>query len=261
MLRHEQQTVRMALATALKHSCAKVHAENGAPRSQTAATRAREVEEHEMNNASRRQKAPPPGVRPGILTEPGPQRSDRSRRHSSGEGLPTLSLPYWLGRRDAASSLQNQFAAESGAEGGDAAVQIRELRRRKQRRKRKLPRTSSFSRSSRWCADTETGTHCAKLCSARRCATTGAGWSRQRGEQFGGAVVDVLVAGNGKFQQCTNQPVVKIVVFPQVQFLDMVLDVPVWCNDRCQDGPDRAENCLEVINVVVTMQHQGSSCP
>ena len=39
MLRHEQQSIRMALATVMHHSF-KVHTENGAPRGQTTATRA-----------------------------------------------------------------------------------------------------------------------------------------------------------------------------------------------------------------------------
>ena len=49
MLRHEQQTVRMALAAALHHSAGpkeKVEMQqNGAPRGQKTAARAREVEE------------------------------------------------------------------------------------------------------------------------------------------------------------------------------------------------------------------------
>ena len=46
--RINQQTVRMALATALHHSSGKVHAEYGAPRSQKLATRAgKEVHEEE----------------------------------------------------------------------------------------------------------------------------------------------------------------------------------------------------------------------
>ena len=44
MLRHEQQSIRMALATVMHHSY-KVHTENGAPRGQTTATRAREETE------------------------------------------------------------------------------------------------------------------------------------------------------------------------------------------------------------------------
>ena len=45
----------------------------------------------------RAQKTPPPGARPGILAEPGPQRSDRSRRHLSGDAHPTLGLPVLAG--------------------------------------------------------------------------------------------------------------------------------------------------------------------
>ena len=41
MLRHEQQSIRMALATVKHHSSGKVHTTYGAPRSQTTATRAR----------------------------------------------------------------------------------------------------------------------------------------------------------------------------------------------------------------------------
>ena len=48
--------------------------------------------EQEQHEAPRRQKTPPPGVRPGVLAEPGPQRSDRTVRHSSGAS-PSLALP------------------------------------------------------------------------------------------------------------------------------------------------------------------------
>ena len=58
--RHEQQSIRMALATALHHSFDKVHAEHGAPRSQTIATRVGEEGHEEKYNAPRRQKPPPP---------------------------------------------------------------------------------------------------------------------------------------------------------------------------------------------------------
>ena len=68
------------LAAATHHSAQ----QNGAPRSQKLATRAEEEVEHDKNDAPRRQTAPPPGARPGFLAEPGPQRSDRSLRRSSG---------------------------------------------------------------------------------------------------------------------------------------------------------------------------------
>ena len=73
MLRHEQQSIRMALATVMHHSY-KVHTENGAPRRQTTATRAREREVHEQHDRLRAQKRPLPGTRPAPLAEvAGPQ--------------------------------------------------------------------------------------------------------------------------------------------------------------------------------------------
>ena len=51
-----------------------------------------EVEEHETHAGLRAQTAPPPGERPGILAEPGPQRSDRTVQRSAGDGLPTPGL-------------------------------------------------------------------------------------------------------------------------------------------------------------------------
>ena len=101
MLRHEQQTVRMALAAALHHSAGpkeKVEMQqNGALRGLKNAARAREVEEQVTHASPRAQKTPPPGARPGILAEPGPQRSDRSGRHFSGDTHPTLGLPVLAG--------------------------------------------------------------------------------------------------------------------------------------------------------------------
>ena len=101
MLRHEQQTVRKALAADLNHSAGpkeKVEMqENGAPRGQKTAARAGEVEEQATHARPRAQKTPPPGGRPGNLAEPGPQRSDRSRRRFSGDGLPQLGLPVLAG--------------------------------------------------------------------------------------------------------------------------------------------------------------------
>ena len=79
----------MALAAAT-HNSAQQYA---ALRGQKTGTGASEEEVHETNDALRGLKRSPPGERPGILAEPGPQRSDRSRRHSSGDGMPTLALP------------------------------------------------------------------------------------------------------------------------------------------------------------------------
>ena len=77
MLRHEQQTVRMALAAALHHSAG--------PKEKVEMV-------HDAHDAQRGQKTPPPGVRPGSLSDPGPQRSDRTVRRSSGE-TPLLTAP------------------------------------------------------------------------------------------------------------------------------------------------------------------------
>ena len=82
--RHEQQTVRMALAAATHHSAQ----QNAAPRGPKTGARAREGVEHEQHDGLRAQKPPLPGVRPGSLFDPGPQRSDRTVRRSAGDGPP-----------------------------------------------------------------------------------------------------------------------------------------------------------------------------
>ena len=91
--RHEQPSVAMALAAASHHSAQ----QDAAPRGLDTGTRAREVEEQVAHFGLRAQTAPPPGTRPGILADPGPQRSDRTVRHSAGAGLPTLALPSLAG--------------------------------------------------------------------------------------------------------------------------------------------------------------------
>ena len=77
--RHEQLSVAMSLAAATHHSAQP----NAAERGLKMGTGASEEEVHETNDALRGLKRPPPGE-PSILAEPGPQRSDRSLRHSSG---------------------------------------------------------------------------------------------------------------------------------------------------------------------------------
>ena len=83
----------MALAAATHDSAQ----QNAAPRGPKTGARAREVEEQVSHVGLRAQKTPPPVERPGILPEPSPQRSDRSRRHFSGDGLPQLALPSLAG--------------------------------------------------------------------------------------------------------------------------------------------------------------------
>ena len=76
-------TVAMALAEQLHHSVNRVERDE-ALRRQT--TRASEEEvENVARDGLRAQKSPPPGVRPGSLVDPGPQRSDRTVRRSSGK--------------------------------------------------------------------------------------------------------------------------------------------------------------------------------
>ena len=95
-------------------------------------------------------------ARPGILAEPGPQRSDRSRRHSSGDNLPTLALPVLAGSAGEAvdaSSLRYLSAAARLDQSRQRLQQLREeqqawdnrpSRRKEKRRKKKLPRGRFF---------------------------------------------------------------------------------------------------------------------
>ena len=84
-LRHEQQTVAAVLATVSHHSYPKVDTAHDGLRALRTVTSTREGVEHEKHVGLRAQKPPLPGVRPGSLLDPGPQRSDRTVRHSAGE--------------------------------------------------------------------------------------------------------------------------------------------------------------------------------
>ena len=81
MLRHERTSVAMALAEFTHHSS----------RGQRTA-RAWEEVENATHDGLRAQKTPPPEERPGCLSDPGLQRSDRTVRHSAGEA-PSLLPP------------------------------------------------------------------------------------------------------------------------------------------------------------------------
>ena len=150
--RHERMTVAMALAEATHHA---------APRGPKTA-RAGEVE-HAAHYGPRAQETPPPGARPGILAEPGLQRSDRIVRRSSGE-VPLLTAPlladtaadavdartakYLL--RAALEKLEEEENLEERRKARAHLKAMTELvrrvpRKRKKRRKRKLPRSSSHS--------------------------------------------------------------------------------------------------------------------
>ena len=86
----------MELAAALHHSLDVGPGTHAGLRAQKSASSG-EVEAHETHSALRGPKQPPPGERPGILLEPLPQRSDRSRRHFSGDTHPTPGLPVLAG--------------------------------------------------------------------------------------------------------------------------------------------------------------------
>ena len=173
MLGHEQQTVRMALTAALHHSAGpreKVEMQqNGAPRGQKTAARAREVEEQATHDGLRARMAPPLGVRPGSLAEPGPQRSDRSLRRSSGQtpllGVPSLAdappeaidgrtLRYLLKANLARKKYEEEEEEEEEKKYQERAAETRRRaqalldhavslpkRKRKKKRKKKLPRS------------------------------------------------------------------------------------------------------------------------
>ena len=114
--------------------------------------RRRRAQAHETHSVLRGPKQPPPGERPGILAQPGPQRSDRSRRHSSGDNLPTLALPVLAvsaGEAVDAFSLRYLSAAARLDQSRQRLQQLREeeqewenrpTRRKKKRKKKKLPR-------------------------------------------------------------------------------------------------------------------------
>ena len=81
MLRHERRSVAMALAEFTHHFS----------RGQRKARAGEEVENATLDGL-RAQKTPPPRERPSCLSDPGPQRSDRTVRHSAGEA-PSLLPP------------------------------------------------------------------------------------------------------------------------------------------------------------------------
>ena len=87
MLRHEQQSIQMALATVMRHSF-KVHTEYGAVRGLKTATRAGEEGHEDKHDAPRRQKPPPPQPELFQLYEETARReaADRSGRAAGTTG-------------------------------------------------------------------------------------------------------------------------------------------------------------------------------
>ena len=174
-LRHERMTVAAELSAALHHSRDGGQVKYDGLRAQKTDSAADGEEVvHDAHDALRGQKTPPPGVRPGSLCDPGPQRSDRTVRRSSGDSLPTLALPVLAGsagevvdsslRSLTASALkarreEKEKVKEKEKEKERLAVHAEALvalerarlwseqasrkRKRKKRRKRRTPRTSS----------------------------------------------------------------------------------------------------------------------
>ena len=83
MAANVRTAVQLALAENLHCSANKVEMDN-ALRGQSKRAGREEVE-YEKHAGLRAQKTPPPGERPGILAEPGSQRSDRTVRRILGE--------------------------------------------------------------------------------------------------------------------------------------------------------------------------------
>ena len=178
-LRHEQQTVAAVLATVSHHSYPRVDTAHDGLRALKTVTSTREGVEHEKHVGLRAQKPPLPGVRPGSLLDPGPQRSDRTVRHSAGEvpllvvasladasadGVDAATLSFLTAsalearrkeeeerRKQEEQEFLNSLSAVSPER--RTPLQNRRLtdillhrakRKRKKRRKRRTPRTSSL---------------------------------------------------------------------------------------------------------------------
>ena len=131
-LKHELQTVAMALAECLHHS---------AQRPEKA--KAREVEEQDKNNALRRQKALPPGMHPGVL-KPEVQGSLVAPLRPGSGAARGLALPSLTGASgeavDASSlaTLKKSKEADEGKKLEDVRVTEKLIAEAKERRMRRI---------------------------------------------------------------------------------------------------------------------------
>ena len=92
-------------------------------RGQTTATAISEVEEQETNNAPRRQKAPPPGMRPASLAEPeGGAGGDGAARRGAGTLRPSGADPRRLSKRPRSILRKPSRSAAPGAAAGGAVA-------------------------------------------------------------------------------------------------------------------------------------------
>ena len=140
MLRHEQQTVRMALAAALHHSAGpreKVEKQqNGAPRGQKTAARAGEGEVHAQHDGLRAQKRPLPETRLGLPPEPEPQGAVATVGYVAAAGALLLAVPSLAGG-DAIDDTSVHFLLEMALLSPEEVEQLRQAERRKLAREEK----------------------------------------------------------------------------------------------------------------------------
>ena len=113
MLRHERMSVAMALAESLHHS---------ARRPEKARARAREVEEQDQHEAFRRQKTPPPWMRPEVLQHPAPQGRVGQHSGSGYELVLALDVPVLQMVEQPVDASGAGFPRGGGGEGPGSVV-------------------------------------------------------------------------------------------------------------------------------------------
>ena len=145
MLWPERQTVMMELAAALHHSR---DAGLGTYDGPQATTSSREEVENEAHSVLLYQRSPPRGVRPGLLPEAGPQRSDRTVRRSAGDTPPLAMLVLAAAPDEALDSATLTFLVQHALE---AKMKRRRRRieeeaklRSRRRRQRRQPLAQEF---------------------------------------------------------------------------------------------------------------------
>ena len=256
-LRHEQQTVRMVLATVTHHSFQVGTAHDGL-RAQKTVTSTKEVEERVPHAGLRAQKAPPPGMRPGVLQDPAPQ--GRVGQHS-GIGyelvlaldVPVLHMVEQPVDASAlafleeieANDLEDEYMklVHAGFHKSPALKErMREVMRRrevlrqkgrgrkkKKRRKRRTPRTSSLpSRRPR-----RRLPRSPRPRPGPRCPASWSVWTRRTlcRVSMAALVVDSGICMCGRCarvaqRQCYGQTVQNSVLVPQLSFIGVASFVP-----------------------------------
>ena len=212
--RHVKMAVAMELATALHHSAQPAGPVVAGPR---------EVEEQDKYEASRRQKAPPPGAHPGVLKEPEVQLE------AATVGYVAASTPLLV-----VASLAGGDVVDTTTINYLLQYALRKRQRRRRRRGGRKRRRRRRRRRGRWTTSSLLPGHSTpRRVVPRRGRRRRGGGKRKRGgrksSRRAGAdsflpVVDVSVTFNDKFQQFKSYMFLKA---PQLQFIDRVLDLPV----------------------------------